>query len=392
MRVVQTVFGKFHHFHLARQLHERKMLVGIFSSYPSRKLRDQQIPMDMVHTFPYVHMVQLVAGRYALSNGLARGELSWWVALTLDAHVAGRLPECDVFVGISGSGLKTGRLAQKRGGKYICDRGSSHIRYTDELLTEEFKRWGQEFEGVYPKHIMREEQEYDQADLITVPSEFAHRSYVEMGVPAEKLRRVAYGADLSRFSKVADPPADSFEVLCVGQVSFQKGIPYLLDAFQNFRHPRKRLTMVGGVLPEMEKFLKTRKLDGVEFVGAVPHAQLKGLMSRSHVVVFPSINDGFGMVIGEAMACGCPVISSENCGGKDLIQDGHEGYVVPIRDAAAITERLERLAQDPGLRDAMGAHSLERVVSLGGWDTYGRDYVAALESLTAPGARSGVVA
>ena len=392
MRVVQTVFGKFHHFHLARQLHERKMLVGIFSSYPSRKLRDQQIPMDMVHTFPYVHMVQLVAGRYALSNGLARGELSWWLALTLDAHVAGRLPECDVFVGISGSGLKTGRLAQKRGGKYICDRGSSHIRYTDELLTEEFKRWGQEFEGVYPKHIMREEQEYDQADLITVPSEFAHRSYVEMGVPAEKLRRVAYGADLSRFSKVADPPADSFEVLCVGQVSFQKGIPYLLDAFQNFRHPRKRLTMVGGVLPEMEKFLKTRKLDGVEFVGAVPHAQLKGLMSRSHVVVFPSINDGFGMVIGEAMACGCPVISSENCGGKDLIQDGHEGYVVPIRDAAAITERLERLAQDPGLRETMGARSLERVVSIGGWDTYGRDYVAVLESLTASSLRSEVAA
>ena len=65
--------------------------------------------------------------------------------------------DCDVFVGISGSGLKTGRLAQKRGGKYICDRGSSHIRWVDRMLTEEFARWGQEFEGVYPKHITREE-------------------------------------------------------------------------------------------------------------------------------------------------------------------------------------------------------------------------------------------
>ena len=383
MRVVQTVFGKFHHFHLARQLHQREMLAGIFSSYPSFKLRDQGIPMDLVHTFPYLHMSQFAAMRYGLGGSAFGLELSWWVALTLDGYVADRLPDCDVFIGISGSGLKTGRLAQKRGGKYICDRGSSHIRYTNEILTEEYRRWGQEFEGVYHKHLTREEHEYDQADLITVPSKFARRTYIEMGVPPEKLRHVAYGADLSRFSKVADPPVDSFEVLCVGHIAFQKGVPYLLEAFEKFRHPHKRLTMVGAVAPEMEQFLKGKQWEHVEFLGNVPHARMKDVMSRSHVVVFPSINDGFGMVIGEAMACGCPVISSENSGGMDLIKDGHEGYVVPIRDSASITDRLEQLAQDPVLRETMGVRSLERVASIGGWDTYGRNYVAVLEALMA---------
>ena len=383
MRVVQTVFGKFHHFHLARQLHQREMLAGIFSSYPSFKLRNQGIPMDLVHTFPYLHMSQFAAMRYGLGGSAFGLELSWWVALTLDGYVADRLPDCDVFIGISGSGLKTGRLAQKRGGKYICDRGSSHIRYTNEILTEEYRRWGQEFEGVYHKHLTREEHEYDQADLITVPSKFARRTYIEMGVPPEKLRHVAYGADLSRFSKVADPPVDSFEVLCVGHIAFQKGVPYLLEAFEKFRHPRKRLTMVGAVAPEMEQFLKGKQWEHVEFLGNVPHARMKDVMSRSHVVVFPSINDGFGMVIGEAMACGCPVISSENSGGMDLIKDGHEGYVVPIRDSASITDRLEQLAQDPVLRETMGVRSLERVASIGGWDTYGRNYVAVLEALMA---------
>jgi len=383
MRVVQTVFGKFHHFHLARQLHQREMLAGIFSSYPSFKLRNQGIPMDLVHTFPYLHMSQFAAMRYGLGGSAFGLELSWWVALTLDGYVADRLPDCDVFIGISGSGLKTGRLAQKRGGKYICDRGSSHIRYTNEILTEEYRRWGQEFEGVYHKHLTREEHEYDQADLITVPSKFARRTYIEMGVPPEKLRHVAYGADLSRFSKVADPPVDSFEVLCVGHIAFQKGVPYLLEAFEKFRHPHKRLTMVGAVAPEMEQFLKGKQWEHVEFLGNVPHARMKDVMSRSHVVVFPSINDGFGMVIGEAMACGCPVISSENSGGIDLIKDGHEGYVVPIRDSASITDRLEQLAQDPVLRETMGVRSLERVASIGGWDTYGRNYVAVLEALMA---------
>jgi len=392
MRVVQSVFGKFHHFQLARQLHARGMLAGIFSSYPSRKLSDQGIPMALVHTFPHLHMAQLAAGRYLPRTGLTRGELSWWVALTLDGYVARRLPECDVFVGISGSGLKTGRLAQKRGGKYICDRGSSHIRWADRMMTEEFNRWGQEFEGIFAKHIGREEQEYAQADAITVPSEFARRTYVEMGVPADKIWKVPYGTDLSRCAKVAEPAPDSFDVLFAGQVSFRKGIPYLLDAFAKFRHPKKTLTIVGGVQPEIARFLQGKSFDHVEFIGPQPQPRLKELMSRSHVMVLPSVEEGLALVQGEAMACGCPLIASENSGAEDLFDDGREGFIVPIRDAASITERLERLAQDPGLRDAMSARALERVTRLGGWDTYGHNYVAVLESLMVPTARREVAA
>lgn len=382
MRVVQTVFGKFHHFHLARQLHQRGMLAGIFSSYPNWKLRDQQIPMDLVHTFPPLHMVVLAGYKYGFSSAFSR-ELSWWTALTLDSHVASRLPDCDVFVGISGSGLKTGRLAQKRGGRYICDRGSSHIRWANRMLTEEFARWGQEFEGIYPKYMGREEQEYEQADAITVPSEFTRRTYVEMGVPANKIKKVPYGSDLSRFAKVAEPALDSFDVLFVGQVSFRKGIPYLLDAFAKLRHPKKTLTIVGGVLPEIERYLQGRSLENVDFVGAQRHTRLQELMSRSHVMVLPSVEEGLALVQGEAMACGCPIIGSENTGAEDMFDDGYEGFIVPIRDPNAITERLERLAQDSALRDAMSARSLERVARIGGWDTYGRDYVAVLETLTA---------
>jgi len=383
MRVVQTVFGKFHHFHLARQLHQRGMLAGIFSSYPSRKLRDQHIPMDLVHTFPYVHLPQLAVSRYGtIGSALSRG-LSWWTALTLDGYVANRLPDCDVFVGISGSGLKTGRLAQARGGKYVCDRGSSHIAWTDRMLTDEFARWGQQFKGVYPQNIIREEAEYAQADAITVPSEFARRTYVEMGVPADKIKKVPYGSDLSRFRKVAEPDPDSFDVLFVGQISFRKGIPYLLEAFANLRHPKKTLTIVGSVLPEIRRYLQGKSLENVVFMGTQPHVRLQEWMSRSHVMVLPSVEEGLALVQGEAMACGCPLVSSENTGAEDLFDDGCEGFIVPIRDSGAITERLEEMAQDPNLRAKMSERSLERVARIGGWDSYGRDYVAVLEALTA---------
>lgn len=381
MKVVQTVFGKFHHFHLARQLHKRGMLQTIFSSYPRKKLLNEQIPPEKIHTFPYIHLLWFANQRYGKRDGKLSRDLSWWLALTLDGHVARRLPPCDVFIGISGSGLKTGQTAQKRGGFYICDRGSTHIRYADRIMREEFARWGQEFPGVDARHLGREDQEYAAADVITVPSECTRRSFITMGVPAEKMRKVVYGADLSRFSKTADPPKETFDVLFAGQISFRKGIPYLLEGFARFKHPNKRLRIAGSMLPEIERYLQGKQLENVEFLGIQRYPQLKELMSRSHVLVLPSVEEGLALVQGEAMACGCPIISSENTGGEDLFTAGQEGFIVPIRDPQAIADRLEQLAQDPDLRDRMSEAALRRVTGIGGWDTYGADYVRVLEAL-----------
>ena len=381
MKIVQSVSGKFHHFHLARQLHERGMLAKIFSSHPRQQLRGEAIPADLLQSFPLFHLLPIAYGRLGGRNRHVMDEMTYWDRLTFDQYVARNLPECDVLVALSGSGLLSGQTALSRGAKYLCDRGSSHIRYWNEILQDEFRRWGQQYELVDTRNISEEEEEYALADLITVPSEFARRTFVEMGVPDRKVRVVSYGADLKRFSQVAQPSPDTFEILYVGAISFLKGIPDLLESFRRFKHPQKRLVLVGDVLPEMARYLQGISLDSVELRGRMPHAQLKEVMSRSHVLVFPSVNDGFGMVIGEAMACGCPVICSENCGGADLFQDGQEGYIVPIRNPVAITERLEQLAQDPNHREQMSRYCLERIGKIGGWDTYGEEFVSVLSSV-----------
>src|SRR5262245_23263417 len=257
VKVVQTVHGKFHHFDLARQLHRHGMLEAIFTGYPRWKLRDEDLPQQKIKTFPWLRTLIMARGRFGIRTPLwLDEELNWWAALSLDAYVASRLPECDVFVALSGGGLKTAGIVKNRGGKYICDRGSSHIRFAERILTEEFKRWGQQFPGIDPRAVAREEREYSAADVITVPSRFCVRSFEEMGIAPQKIRKIVYGVDLSRFRKVADPPSDRFEVLFVGQVSFRKGIPYLLAAFAALKHPRKRLRLVGGMEPEMKIFLQ----------------------------------------------------------------------------------------------------------------------------------------
>jgi glycosyltransferase involved in cell wall biosynthesis len=131
----------------------------------------------------------------------------------------------------------------------------------------------------------------------------------------------------------------------------------------------------------MAAFLRERQFEGVEFLGSVPQRQLARLMSQSHVLVLPSVEDGFGLVLGQAMACGCPVICSENTAGEDLVDDGRQGFVVPIRDAQAIALRLDQLCQDDSLRKEMGAAARQKVAELGGWDDYGNNFGALCREL-----------
>ena len=104
-------------------------------------------------------------------------------------------------------------------------------------------------------------------------------------------------------------------------------------------------------------------------------------MSRSHVLVLPSVQDGFGMVMAQAMACACPVIASLNTGGEDLFTDGDEGFIVPIRDVNALAVRLQQLADNPEQRFAMGQRALARVQSFSGWNQYGDKAMAIYAEL-----------
>ena len=121
-------------------------------------------------------------------------------------------------------------------------------------------------------------------------------------------------------------------------------------------------------------------------MGAVSQERLRELMSASHALVLPSIEEGLALVQAQALACGCPVICSTNTGGEDLFSDGVEGFVVPIRDVDALTARMQELADDPRRQQAMRAAALERVRSIGGWAEYGDRWEGFLRELT--GAKS----
>ena len=383
MKVAISTLGKYHAFDLARELHARGALDSVFTGYPNFKLRNEQLPQSLIHSFPWIHSTYMA---FPWKNQLPDFMISQWkyvTDITFGSYVSHNLPECDLYVGMSGTALQAGKKAHQQGMRFICDRGSAHIRVQDQLLREEHDCWGVPFAGIDMRTIDREEAEYAEADHITIPSTFAFRTFIEQGVSAKKLALLPYGVNVARFQPVTLPDEGRFDILFVGAMSLQKGVQYLVQAYQKITHPAKSLTFVGAPSPDLIALLKHREFwpSDVKVMGHVPQVELKNIMSRSHILVLPSIQDGFGMVLAQAMACGCPIIASKHTGAEDLISEGCEGYIVPIRDTITLTERLQNLADHPEIRASMSAQALNKIHMIGGWNTYGEKAMAIYDEV-----------
>ncbi|MGB9380467.1 glycosyltransferase family 4 protein [Candidatus Binatus sp.] len=379
MKICVGSAGPFHAFDLARQMQRLGHLEHLYTAYPSWRV--DGMPKEKVSTFPWLMAPAMLANRFGFNR--VRDSLNVPMIETFDRWMAERIAPCDVFHCLSSFGLQSHRAAQSRHGALtVCDRGSAHIEYQDEILRDEFARFGARFAGIDSRLVERELEEYACCDLIFVPSSFAMRTFVAKGVPRGKLRLNPYGVDLAMFHR--EPKSDqTFRVLFVGTVSLQKGMPYLFEAMATLGRTDVELCVIGALEAEMRPLMA--KYDGTfRYLGAVARGELYKHYSQASVLVLPSIQDGFGMVQAQAMACGVPVIATENTGAADLFNDGVEGFIVPIRDAAAIREKILALYENPPMREQMGEAAIARVRKLGGWDDYGVRaadyYMQALET------------
>jgi len=380
MKISHISPGRFHHISLCRLLDERGVLDQFFIAYPRQKLKDDGLPMDRVRCFPWLWGLYHLRRRAGHENDPLTKTISLYAQSTLSRYAAGRLRGASALIAMSNSGLEAGREIKRMGGVWLCDRGSAHIRYQDQLLADEHLKWGVPYEAIDPRTIEREVQEYEEAHAVLVPSEFARRSFLQQGVPASRIVKIPYGVDLRDFYPGEGRTDGPFRVLFVGGVTLQKGIPYLLEAVSKLRGDVE-LAMVGEAANMPASVLERFDTSRVKWVGRQNKGQVREWMQKSDVLVLPSVQDGFGLVLAEAMACGCPVIATTHTGIEDLIDDGVEGYVIPPQDVIALTDRVQALVDDPRLRQLMSEASVARVASLGGWDAYGDTLVATVKKI-----------
>ena len=368
MNVSVFTLGRFHHFDLGRQIIRLGHGLSLLTSNPRSKVDPDLRPFARTHP--------LFRVPYAIGGGLGLGSHLYWLDEILLKDLGSWLKRSvdvewtDILHGLDGAGPKAGRFVRENGKLWICDRGSTHILAQRDILVDEHKYWQVPPPKFSPDRLERCVAEYEEAHAISVPSQFARRSFLHRGIPAERVFVCPYGVDLSEF-RPGVKSDDTFRVICVGQITVRKGIGHLLRAVEPLvRKHRIEVWLVGEIDPAVQRLLD-RFRGTFEYKGVSPRKELWRLYSQASVLVLASVEEGLALVQAQAMACGLPVIATANTGAEDLFTDGVEGFIVPARSPEAIREKLEWMIDNRILREQMAAAALERVKSLGGWDRYG---------------------
>lgn len=362
-----SVAGRFHAFDLAGQLRRRGHLQQLITSYPRAMAVGAGIPAKYVKS---LLLKEFIFRAWARAPRPVRKmtDLRYSAKDIFDRQVARRLAPCDIFIGWSGSCLRSLRRARDLGAATLVVRGSSHILFAERIISEEYRQLGLERPKNHPKNIQKELDEYREADFIVVPSEFARRSFVEMGLPPKKVVKIVCGVDLEIFRPF--PKRDGvFRVICTGTMSIPKGTHHLLRAFSELNLPNSELVLIGRASREIKPFFEQYR-GKFRFLGRYPREQLAPHYSQGSVFAFMSLSDGWGLVITEAMSCGLPVICTRNTGGPDIVREGREGFIVSVRDLEALKDKIRFLYQNPAIRERMGREARKRAAGFT-WNDYG---------------------
>lgn len=291
-----------------------------------------------------------------------------------------KIEKCDIFHGWAGMSLWSMREAKKLGAITILDRASSHILTQNRLLQEECQKWGIRKTPIHPLIIKKQLQEYQEADCIFVPSEFAYQSFIENGVEEKKLRLIPFGTETRKIKTGQSTQNSKLQILYVGQLSLRKGVQYLLQAWSSLKLENAELVLVGAldsefkaVLIRLMSELNQSRVILTGFTNPTPYYQ------SADIFVFPSTEEGSALVTYEAQAAGLPVITTFNSG--SVIRDGIEGIIVPIRDSTAIKEAILKLCRDEGLRKQMSQAAIKRAKEYS-WFEYGERVVKAYQEIS----------
>lgn len=379
MKVSVSVHGRYHAFELAKGLHERDALAGLITTYPSFYVRGIVGADANVKTTEVLELQRRFHNRFGFGN---KPDLS--IATKFAKFSANNLPDnSDLLVGWSSATLEAIGPARERGMKVVIERGSTHIRHQTEVLVDAFDKCGLVFDDTAPEIVAREEEEYSAADFISVPSQDAARSFIACGVEKNKLLVNSLGVDLESFSPPSSPSDRSKpRIIFAGNVGVRKGVPWLLRAFLELSSSAE-LHVFGHIEPSFQNMLATLTGENVIIHGPVSSERLLAEYRKSDIFCLPSVEEGFGMVVPQAMATGLPVVVSSAVGACDLIVDGEHGFVVPPMEVNALANALSKLIKDRELRHHMSNNAIKRIETGCTWDDYVARAVVAYQSCLA---------
>jgi len=405
IRVTLSHSGKQHSYHVAKALLDQNALDAFFtSSYIASPLL-QKIILQRHNTFFMRRFQNGLAAPFVKANwGFELKEMYlrkrygkgpkalnavYERDTSFDNFMASKLAsrKSEVFWGFQGSSHASLIEAKKLGKLAVCELSTAHVTSSIEILSQEAKlhpEWSDSFDNlVFPaSYQKRLEEEPHIADLAIAASTFTKSTLLSAGVSADKIELVPLGFDVNYvpyMERNDDITTRPLKLLYAGTLTQRKGLKYLLNVMKKLNRQDIELTCIGG-LQGSGAGLKGFDSCFTHIPAVAQHVMFEKYRNYD-ALVLPTIFEGFGLVIVEAMAAGLPVITTPHSMGPEVIKQDKNGYIIPIRDETALEtailnlrnkDKYEYLAMRQAARNDVMAYT---------WDAYSARMPKVLENL-----------
>lgn len=273
--------------------------------------------------------------------------------------------------------------------KRVMDNAAPNRHYLYKIYNEHwndcgpFKETFEAYKYLYvEKEALRFTDEIKSAEYHIVASSFSKEALVYDGVIEDSIFVVPYGIDSDRFIDFKrDYKLGYLNLLFIGEVNQRKGIYQICEAAKRINNPNIHFNIVGSGYDAM-KHLYAPYEKYVKFHGTAYFEKMKQHLKENHVFLFPSMGDGFGLVLLEAMAAGLPVIASKNSAGPDVVKNGKNGFLIDACDVEVLMEKILWFYNNMDQIALMGKAS-QLIAKNYTWESYNRQIICAISKIIA---------
>lgn len=331
-----------HVYDMALALWDKKALGFYYSGYPRWRLRPPEgFPMrtKAFRTLVTYGMQRLPEWARVDDNRMFR-----WQDAGFDHAVSGILTGEGFIHGIPGQCLETFRRARDIGLRTVLNHASGPVDQQRAMIAPEYRRVGLDLDALAPlppSYEERLQEERRLAEIHCVASTVVRDQLIADGVESGKIWVVPYGADGELFPKREKVPGGNFKICFAGRQSLRKGIHYLLKALESVDSSGWELHCFGMEFRETAKDFESFT-GGAKVIqrGSLSQSELAEAFREMDVLVLPSAEEAFGLVVVQALESGIPCIVSDRVGAKDLIREGETGSVIPFADHEVLAQAL----------------------------------------------------
>jgi glycosyltransferase involved in cell wall biosynthesis len=272
--------------------------------------------------------------------------------------------------------LETLKTAKRLGIPTVLERCNAHTGFAMEVVQKECDRLGitlpPDHEHAYnAEKLQKEEEEYRLATRLLCPSEFVVKTFGDKGYPREQLARHIYGYDEKVYYPSSEPrnPKRGLTMISVGVCAVRKGLHFALEAWLKSPACKDGTFLIAGeFLPAyQEKLASMLAHPSVKILGH--RNDVPELVRKSDILVLPSIEEGFGLVITEAMGSGCVPLASDAC--TEICNHMKTGLMHRVGDVEALTQHITMLHEDRALLESLRTAGLESAPGVT-WTAAGR--------------------